>query len=251
MVEGMSIAAENENAPDIKAFADEVRRRANAQFETPQYKRILSMPLTRERAQIYVLQKAHWNLNRRDCWAFAQALVPMNVKKLVWEHESDELAGNNERGVEDHYSLQIRQSAVIGLAREDFVNERPREGTRTCLYAWVHLVKDSPWLKSISACAALEVSNSSEWVREGGMSYRWGKKMERELGIPFDKQLNAKEHAEVDIEHAHMLLDVVREHAKTEADLDLIMEGLIESWQLDQTWKGLLADMLAELPDPK
>ena len=83
------------------------------------------------------------------------------------------------------------------------------------------------------------------------MSYRWGKKMERELGIPFDKQLNAKEHAEVDIEHAHMLLDVVREHTKTEADLDLIMEGLIESWQLDQTWKGLLADMMAELPDPK
>ena len=246
----MNVVQNIGTAPDIKAFAEDVRRRANAQFETPQYKRVLSLPLTRERAQTYTLQKAHWNLNRRDCWAFAQALAPMRVKKLVWEHESDELAGNKERGVEDHYSLQVRQSALIGLTRDDFLNETPREGTRTCLYAWIHLVKDSHWLKSISACAALEVSNSSEWVAEGGMSYRWGKKMEKELGIPFAKQINAKEHAEVDVEHAHMLMDVARENANTQADLDLMMEGLIESWQLDQTWKGMLADMMAELPDP-
>jgi len=245
----MNVARSVAAALDIKPFAEEVRRRANAQFETPQYKRLLSIPLTRRRAQLYTLQKSYWNLNRRDCWAFAQGLAPMNVKKLIWDHEKDELAGNEERGVEDHYSLQIRQSATIGLTRDDFVNEKLREGTRTCLYAWIHLVKDSPWLKSVSACAALEVSNSAEWVAQGGMSYRWGKKMEKELAISFEKQLNAKEHAEVDIEHAHMLMEVAREHAGSQADLELMMEGLIESWQIDQTWKGILADMLAELPE--
>lgn len=245
----MNLARTLAAAPDIKPFAEEVRRRANAQFETPQYRRLLAIPLTRKRAQLYTLQKAYWNLNRRDCWALAQGLAPMDVKKLIWEHEKDELSGNKERGVEDHYSLQVRQSATIGLTREDFANEELREGTRTCLYAWIHLVKDSPWLKSVAACAALEVSNSAEWVAQGGMSYRWGKKMEKELGIPFDKQLNAKEHAEVDIEHAHMLMDVARAHAASQADLDLMMQGLLESWQLDRTWKGILADMLAELPD--
>jgi hypothetical protein len=240
-----------ERAPDIKAFANEVRKRANAQFETPQYRRILSMPLTKRRAQVYTLQKAFWNLNRRDCWAFAQALAPMDVKKLIWAHEEDELAGNKTRGVEDHYMLQVRQSKEIDLTLADFKNEVPREGTRTCLYAWIHLVKDSPWLKAIGACAALEVSNSSGWVKDGGMSYRMGKKMEKDLGIPFEKQLNAKEHAEVDVEHAHMLMDVARSHAKTQRELDLVWQGLIESWQLDQTWKGILADMMAESPDPK
>lgn len=116
-------------------------------------------------------------------------------------------------------------------------------------YAWLHLVKDSHWLKSVAACAALEVSNSSEWVPEGGMSYRWGKKMEKDLGIPFEKQLNAKEHAEVDVEHAHMLMDVARMCCKSQADLDVMMQGMIESWQLDRAWKGILADMLAECPD--
>jgi pyrroloquinoline quinone (PQQ) biosynthesis protein C len=240
-----------EKAPDIKAFAQEVRKRANAQFETPQYKRLLSIPLTEKRAQVYVLQKAFWNINRRDCWAFAQALAPMDVKQLVWAHEEDELAGSKTRGVENHYMLQVRQSKEIHLTLDDFMNAAPREGTRTCIYAWVHLVKDSPWLKAIGACSALEVSNSAEWVAGGGMSYRWGKKMEKDLGIPFEKQLNAKEHAEVDVEHAHMLMDVARKHAKTQRERDLIWDGLIESWQLDQTWKGILADMLAELPGPK
>ena len=246
----MSVAEVLNPSLDLKAFGEEVRKRAIAQFETPQYKRILSLPLNRERAQTYVLQKSHWNLNRRDCWAFAQGLAPMSVKKLIWEHELDELAGNEDRGVEDHYSLQVRQSSEIGLSADDFRNCIPREGTKMACYAWVHLVKDSHWLKSVAACAALEVSNSSEWVPEGGMSYRWGKRMEADLGIPFDKQLNAKEHAEVDVEHAHMLMDVARMCCNSQADLDLMMEGLIESWQLDQAWKGILADMVEEVPGP-
>ena len=92
----------------------EVRTRATAQYESPQYRRILDLPLTQERARwLYVLQKAYWNLNRRDCWGFAQGSAPMDVKKLIWEHEEDELAGNKERGVEDHYALQVRQSAAL------------------------------------------------------------------------------------------------------------------------------------------
>ncbi|MFM1813896.1 MAG: hypothetical protein RLZ98_591 [Pseudomonadota bacterium] len=245
----MSVAESLNPSLDLKPFAVEVRRRAIAQFDTPQYKRLLATPLTRKRSQVYVLQKSFWNLNRRDCWAFAQALSPMSVKKLIWEHEEDELAGNKDRGVEDHYSLQVRQSSEIGLTADDFRNEEPREGTRMACYAWLHLVKDSHWLKSVAACAALEVSNSSEWVPEGGMSYRWGKKMEKDLGIPFEKQLNAKEHAEVDVEHAHMLMDVARMCCKSQADLDVMMQGMIESWQLDRAWKGILADMLAECPD--
>ena len=98
---------------------------------------------------------------------------------------------------------------------------------------------------------ALEVSNSSEWVNGGGMSYRMGKRFEQDLKIPFEKNLNAKEHAEVDVEHAHMLLQIARRHATSRADLDLLMEGLTESWELERVWKGLLHDMMAELPGPR
>ena len=83
------------------------------------------------------------------------------------------------------------------------------------------------------------------------MSYRWGKKQERELNFPFHKQLNAAEHAEVDVLHAHMLLKVVEKHATTPDKLDLVMEGLVESWEIDRVWKGQLAEMMETLPGPK
>jgi pyrroloquinoline quinone (PQQ) biosynthesis protein C len=240
-----------EISDELKTFEDVARELANAQFDSEQYRRVLEMPLTRERAQKYTLQKAHWNLNRRDCWAFAQALAPIDVKKLIWEHELDELAGNEERGVEAHYLLQMRQGELIGLKPEDFANEAMADGTRTCLYAYIHLVKDSPWLKSVAACAALEVSNSSDYVDGGGMSYRMGKRFEEDLGIPFDKQVNAKEHHEVDVEHGNLLMDVARRHADTPGKLDLLMEGLNDSWALDRVWKGQLAEMMAALPGPE
>jgi len=236
---------------ELKTFEDVARALANAQFDSEQYRRVLEMPLTRERAQKYTLQKAHWNLNRRDCWAFAQALAPIDVKRLIWEHEHDELAGNDERGVEAHYLLQMRQSELIGLKPEDFTNEAMADGTRTCLYAYIHLVKDSPWLKSVAACAALEVSNSADYVDGGGMSYRMGKRFEEDLGIPFEKQVNAVEHHEVDVAHGNLLMDVARRHADTPGKLDLLMEGLNDSWALDRVWKGQLAEMMAALPGPE
>ncbi len=234
----------------MDSFAQEVRRLANAQFTSDGYRRVLEMPLTTERAQKYTLQKGFWNINRRDCWANAQALAPMDVKAMIWGHELDELDGNKERGVEDHYSLQVRQSALIGLTRDDFDNEPIADGTLTCIYAWIHLARDNHWLKSLASCAALEVSNSSDYVDGGGMSYRMGKRFEEDLGIPFDKQVNAKEHHEVDVMHGSMLMDVAANHAQTKDKRDLLLEGLEESWALDRTWKGQLADMMQALPGP-
>lgn len=246
----MATALKPDNA-ELKNFIAEVKRAATAQFSSPQYKKLLALPLTIERAQIYTLQKTLWTFNRRDCWAFAQALSPMDVKKLVWAHEEDELSGNKARNMGDHFSLQVKSAELFGLTRADFDNTVMRPETRTCLYAWVHLGKDSPWLKSVAASIALEVSNSSEWVEGGGMSYRMGKRFEEDLNIPFSKNINAKEHSEVDVEHAHMLLQVVRRHATTKAELDLVMEGLTESWAIERVWKGLLHDMMAELPGPR
>lgn len=236
---------------DLERFANEIRVRANRQHEMPQTKRLLSLPLSMERARYSTLQRAHWNLNRRDCWAYAQARAPLDVKKMIWEHEMDELAGNQVRGVEDHYALRMREAETLGLTPEDFRKMPMSPGTRTCTYAWLYLVMNSHWLKGIAACGALEISNSSQWVKGGGGSYRMGKRFEQELGIPFDKQVNAKEHAEVDVEHAHLLMQVAERHADTPEKLALMMEGVIESYELQTIWKGILADMLEAIPGPQ
>jgi hypothetical protein len=239
-----------ESSVDLKAFAKEVRARANAQHATPQSKRLYALRFNLERARYHALQRAHWTLNRRDCWGFVQALSPMEIKKMIWAHEEDELAGNRARGVEDHYALHVRESQALGLKPEDFANSQMHPGTRTCIYAWIHLAKDSHWLTALAAGAALEISNSSEWVDGGGGSYRMGKRYEADLGIPFNKQVSAKEHAEVDVEHAHMLMQVAERYATTPDKLDLLMTGLIESWELESVWKSQVAEMLEEIPGP-
>jgi pyrroloquinoline quinone (PQQ) biosynthesis protein C len=233
---------------DIASFTAEIRARANALFTTRQHQRLMNVPLTRERARLMALQMFFWINNRRDCWAFAQGLAPLDVKAMIWEHERDELAGNAERGVEDHGTLTIKEGAVLGLTPDDYRDARMLEGTRTCLYAWIHLVKDSHWLKSVSACAALEIQNSSEWVDGGGLGYRMGKQLERALGIPFEKQISAAEHAEVDVDHAHMLLQIAKRHATTPQQLELMLEGITESWELLLVWQAQLAEMMEALP---
>jgi hypothetical protein len=236
---------------DLKAFAKEVRARANAQHETPQSKRLYAVRFNPERARAHSLQRSHWTSNRRDCWAYAQAVSPMAVKKLIWAHEEDELNGNRARGVEDHHTLRVRESAAFGLTPEDFVTTPMNSGTRTCTYAWLHLARYSHWLTAVSSSCALEISNSTEWVDGGGGSYRLGKQYERDLGIPFHKQLNAKEHAEVDVEHAHILMQIAERHATTPELIDLMLKGLIESWEIESVWKGLMVDMLEEIPGPR
>ena len=236
---------------DLEAFTREVRARANRQHQMPQAKRLLALPLSMERARFATLQRAHWNVNRRDCWAYAQARAPLDVKKLIWAHEMDELAGSQVRGVEDHYALRMREAETLGLKPDDFRNTPMQPGTRALTYAWLYLVMNSHWLKSVAACAALEVSNSSKWVEGGGGSYRMGKRVEQELGIPFEKQVNAKEHAEVDVEHAHLLMQVAERHADTPAKLAMMLEGVIETFELQTIWKGILADMMEAIPGPE
>lgn len=146
--------------------------------------------------------------------------------------------------------MQVREGGVLGLTADDFRNAPVREETLAICYAWLHLCKNSPWLKSVAAVAGQELANSKEWVPGGGMSYRWGKKVERELGIPFAKLVDAVEHAEVDMEHAHMLMQIAERHADTPEKLALMLEGAREAWAIDRVWKGLYADMLEELPGP-
>lgn len=238
----MTIAVEETH--DLEWFSKQLRRHANAVYDAKNVRRMLEMRFTPERMRVYALQMKFWLTNRRDCWGFAQGLAPEDVKAMIWEHEQDELAGNPERGVEDHGSLHVRESRQFGLTADDFAKVRIAPQTRTATYAWIHLVKDSPWLKAVSACAALEISNSSEWVADGGLGYRMGKKLERELGIPYEKQVNLKEHAEVDVDHAHMLMRIAQRYGTTPASLEVMLEGAEESWDLFATWIGLVVDMM-------
>jgi pyrroloquinoline quinone (PQQ) biosynthesis protein C len=239
---------------DVVGSLDQLEARlgemANAQFVSPQYRKILSLPLTRERAQLYILQRAYFHLNRRDCWAYFQAAAPFDIKTMIWDHEREELAGDEARGLPDHYTLGQQEGGSVGLVPEDFTKTPPLDGTMACCSAWIHIAKDRPWLEALPVCAVTEISNSDEICVGGGFARRMATKMTNELGIPLKKQASNAEHVVLDIEHAHLLMRAARLHANTEEDFALILKGAAESLRIERVFKGVLGDAMAALPGP-
>jgi len=218
----------------------------NDQFESPSFRRLLAIPFTKRRAQEYSIQMAHYVKNRRDCWGYVQGSAPLEVKKIIWEHEQDELIGRKDEGKQDHIALAVAEGEVMGLKPEAFDETPQLEGGIACFYAWIQLAQ-RPWLEAIASSAILEMRNSSELIKGGSLSRRIGEKFERELGIPMKKQVNTAEHVVMDVEHAHLLMGVARRFASNPAAQKEILRGAEESLLIDRVYRGHLADMLEAL----
>ncbi len=231
----------------IGGMWQELVRLANEQYETPPFKRLLNLKFSRERAQHYSIQMAYYVKNRRDCWGYVQGSAPLDVKRLIWEHEQDELIGKKSEGKDDHITLAVKEGAVLGLDARAFDDTPALEGGIACFYSWLYLAQ-RPWLEAIASSAILEVRNSADLIQGGSLSQRIGEKFERELGIPMKKQINNAEHVVMDVEHAHLLMRVARRHATTEAAQQAMLKGARESLRIDRVYRGHLADMLAALP---
>jgi hypothetical protein len=114
-------AALNTGNP-IRQLEAQLVKMANAQFDSDAFKRLLGLRFNEARARMYIIQRTHWTVNRRDCWAAVQSTAPLPVKKLIWDHERDELEGDKELGKPDHYTMSVLEGASVGLKAKDFVD---------------------------------------------------------------------------------------------------------------------------------
>src|SRR5918999_551707 len=211
----------------------------NDQFESQEFKNFFSVPLTMDRARFYVIQNALYTSNRRDCWAYVQGAAPLEVKRIIWEHESDELINDPRAGM-DHYSLAVKQGEVIGLKREDFEQAEPPPMVRSCFYAWHHIALRGHWLTAYSASHMLERRNNGKIVKGGGMSYRVGKKFENELGINLKKMISLDVHVVADTDHSENISEMFERYVHTPQDRDLVLKGAQESMAIDRAYRGAL-----------
>jgi pyrroloquinoline quinone (PQQ) biosynthesis protein C len=229
------------NMSNLDAFYAKLVEMANAQFESEEYKLLLGQKLTRGRAQIYAIQRSYYVLNRRNCWGYVQAKAPFDVKKLVWDHEREELGGDPSRGLDDHFTLGVKEGKALGLTADDFQNLPPLPTCAACCRAWEHLAMTSPWLMAIAASSALEMSNSDEVIKGGSMSRRMAEKRRDELGIPIKEQHSDAEHMVADVEHGHLMMTVARKYALTKDAQEQMIEGAAESLKLERVFKGAIA----------
>jgi pyrroloquinoline quinone (PQQ) biosynthesis protein C len=221
---------------DLLAKLDKM---VNDQFESQEFKSFLSVPLTLERGRFYVVQNALYTSNRRDCWAYVQGSAPLEVKKVIWEHESDELIHDPRAGM-DHYSLTVKQGEVVGLTREDFEQAEVPPMVRSCFYAWHHIALRSHWLAAYTSSHMLERRNNGKIVKGGGMSFRVGKKFENELGINLKKMISLDVHVVADTEHSENISEMFERYVKTEQDRDLVLQGARDSMAIDRAYRGAL-----------
>lgn len=218
----------------------------NEQFESPEFTRLLSLPLTLNRGRFYIIQSALYTSNRRDCWGYLQGSAPLAVKRMIWKHESDELV-NDPRADTDHYTLTVRQGEHIGLTPADFAEAELPPMVRACFYAWCHIAIRSHWLTAYTSSHMLERRNNGEIVKGGGMSYRMGMKFEKELGISLKKMASLDLHAVADTAHSDEMSEAFDGHVKTPEDRDLVLKGARESMAIDRAYRGCLAYYMEQM----
>ncbi len=223
----------------VKDLCAELDQMVNDQFDSVEFKALLNLPLTMERARFYVVQNALYTSNRRDCWGYVQGAAPLDVKRVIWEHESDELINDPRAGM-DHYNLTVKQGEVIGLKREDFDNAQLPAMVQACFHAWHHIAMRSHWLTAYTASHMLERRNNGKIVKGGGMSYRVGKKFENELGINLKRMISLDVHVAADMEHSENISEMFEKYAKTPADCERVLEGARESMAIDRAYRGAL-----------
>ena len=234
-------------ANSIEATWAQLVRMCNEQFESAPFKRLLNLKFSKQRAQQYSIQMAYYVQNRRDGWGYVQGSAPLDIKQLIWHHEEDELVGQKAQGKMDHITLAVKEGEVFGLTADAFERTARLEGGEVCFSAWIRLAQ-RPWLEALAGSAILEMRNSSELIQGGSLSQRIAAMLERDLGIPMKKQINNAEHVVMDVEHAHLLMQVARKYAVTESACNAILRGAKESLMIDRVYRGHLADMMAALP---
>ena len=214
------------------------------QHRSDAFKRLFSAKFTKKGAQEYFLQHSLFNLNRRDCWGFVQGAAPMAVKRLVWDHEQGELAGDEKRGVADHYTLAVKQGASFGVSPDDFYKEQPLDIPFACFQAWINIARTSPWLEAAAASACLELDNADDVIPTGCISRRIGEKMRDELGIPMKKQYSNAEHVEADMEHGKLIIQLARMYGDSAEAREQIVTGTKKSFAIERAFRGFTATLI-------
>lgn len=223
----------------LKELTAQLDQMCNDQFDSVEFKLLLDLPLTMKRAQFYIIQNALYTSNRRDCWGYAQGSAPLEVKRSIWKHESDELI-NDPRADTDHYTLTVRQGEHLGLTPEDFATAEVPAMVRACFLAWHQVVMHNHWLSAYTASHMLERRNNGKIVQGGGMSFRMGKKFANELGIGLKKMASLDLHVVADVIHSDDINEVLGRYIKTPQDRDLALKGAEESMAIDRAYRGAL-----------
>jgi hypothetical protein len=228
----------------VKALRETLNRMVNEHYATPEMVRFYSFPLTLARGKIMLTQQLHFNMNRRSCWGYVQGSAPPDIKKLIWEHEKDELFSDPRFGG-DHHTASLRKAMrLTGFQPEELYRAELIPGCKAAFCAWLQLARDSFWLKALSASTILERANNNRIVEGGGVSIRDYRRYTDELLKLLADIPGHNVHNVADEDHSDMMEEVLDRHALTEEAQRHVLEGARDSLDFDRAYRGALGVFL-------
>ena len=223
-------------AADVLA---QVKRLANAHFAAPEVQYLFTTPLTRARVGIWVAHQTRFVRNRRDCWALAAGLAPLDVKRLIWHHEQDELI-HDPRAGSDHYTLMLEQARTFGLSPDEVMAIPVHPFAAAALDAWMLYCRQT-WLEAFTVAATIEIINSNAIIDGGGFSSRMRHKLMTELGYDRGQLKDQNVHVEADMEHSLIVDEVLPRHVTDECAARLVLHTAERALDIDSAYRGGVA----------
>jgi hypothetical protein len=226
------------NPKDLK---EALNRLVNEHYQTPEIIQFNRFPVNLARAGVLMIHRVFYTMNRRDCWGSVQSSAPMDVKKLVWSHEQDELISDARFGG-DHQTAEVEKAIKLtGFTREAIMATEPVPGCSAAFAAWLNLSKHSSWIKAFSASAILERANNNRLVKGGGSALRDYQRYSAEVKERIGKVPGHDVHNVADEEHSDMMEVVLDRHAVTAEAARDALEGARQSLVYDCAYRGALA----------
>ena len=218
--------------------AQQLNIMVNQWYETPEIKRMLTVPLTPTRLAFRHLHMTFFGNNRRDCWAAVSCKAPLDVKRAIWEHEKDELIYDPRMG-----KAHVTEEDLGSNKESDMI-----PGARAAFYAWLYCARENPWLEGLACSHILERRNNDRIVKGGTLTQRLVKRQEVELGIKKKEQdIGTQVHLVADVEHSDLLNQVFENYVVDDLSVQQVLRGAEESLAIERCFHGAVATAMAEL----
>jgi hypothetical protein len=223
-----------------RALGRELTSMAIAQFDSDEFRLVFDQPFTLRRARYLATQMVFYNNNRRECWAYVQARAPWDVKRVIWEHEKDELFNDHRAGV-DHRSLMSKEALLLGVSEEELARAEPSPLVEAVMLGFCQASSSLPWLAGLTGQHFLERRNNSAIIPGGGWSKRIRDKLRGELGIGDESLVSTNVHIAADVDHSDAVWEAVAASVTDDYAYRTALLGASVHVRLDRAWRAAVA----------
>jgi pyrroloquinoline quinone (PQQ) biosynthesis protein C len=217
-------------------------------FRSPEMEQFYSIPLTLDRARIYLLQLGLYVRERRNFWPQVAANCPeFEVKQRIMEHEHEELV-EDEFSKAGHLDLIFRQGKELGLSVDDVMKAEPLPTTKAAIYGWFWIARHRPWQEAVAASTIAEWINDDRLLGDlgGANSTRLNKIWKRDMNFSDAQMPNFTAHSKADVRHSDMFIDVLEKYVAPGREQDVI-DTAKETMDLHRAYFGGMAQAMLKV----